>query len=150
MTVALGALKDGGKHSKMEQKEAITRKIVDWIRDVGFRTTKFAKGNALDRFVGRVFDAIKDDLDLLNEDTDHYTTGEEFKRIYTAFIQKTLGDRRQYVQTQILKAFIGKSFLCVHAQNSVYLTLNFGPQTQFILRRKKLCPLSSSFRIQLD
>ena len=106
---AIAALKDGGKHSKAEIKEAVSKKMLDWIRDVGFRTTKFAKGAALDRFVVRVFEAIKDDLDLLNEGADHYTTLEEFKRIYTASIQKALGDRRQYVQTQILKAFVRES-----------------------------------------
>ena len=106
---AHNALKDGGKHTKAELKEAITRKVVDWIRDVGFRTVKFAKGQALDRFVTRVFAAIKDDLDLLNEAADHHTPLDEFKHIYTGYIQKQLGDRRQYVQTQILKACIGKA-----------------------------------------
>ena len=94
---------------RSSRRLSLVRKVVDWIHDVGFRTVKFAKGQALDRFVTRVFEAIKDDLDLLNEAADHLSPLDKFTRIYTGYIQKQLGDSRQYVQTQILKACIGKA-----------------------------------------
>ena len=106
---ALKALKDGGKFSKKEQNKSIKEKIDLWVRDIGFRTVKFAKDDALEKFTKDVFDGIKRDLNLEDPDQDHYCPEKEFVRIYQNVVQATLGNRRQYIQTGIFKAFVSKS-----------------------------------------
>ena len=109
---ATKALKDGGKFSKIEQKDDIKKQIAKWIKEVGFRTTKFAKDGELDKFTDKVYDKINEDLGL-NSDDDF--SKEEFRRIYKSEVQNQLGTRRQYVQTQGLGSFKSKSILGIAA-----------------------------------
>ena len=112
---AMQALKDAGKHSKKEEKKDIKKAISKWIKDVGFRSTKFAKGDQLKRFAKTIYKRIKDDLHLMDEGHDQYTPEVEFIRIYEPYIQTVLGERRQYVQTMLFDVAKSKSFYFVLA-----------------------------------
>jgi len=119
---AMQALKDAGKHSKKEEKKDIKKAISKWIKDVGFRNTKFAKGDKLTRFAKTIYSRIKGDLHLMHEGHDHYTPEVEFVRIYQPYIQHVLGERRQYVQTMLFEVAKSKSISFRH-QNLGYLAL---------------------------
>ena len=111
---ALQALKDGGKHAKSEENTQIKKAIEKWIKDYGFRKTKFVKGDALIKFMKETHEAIKDKLGLDRPDADHCTPLPEFLRIYEGAIQACLGNRRQCVQTQLLEVTKSKLLFCVH------------------------------------
>lgn len=99
------ALKDAGKHSKTEENKAVRKEVKKWIKDFGFRNTKFVKGERLKQFMERIYANVKTDLGLdINPDDDHYLPLNEFIRIYESYVQACLGDRRQYVQTQLFDA----------------------------------------------
>ena len=98
---ALKALKDSGRHAKSEENDAICTAVKKWIKDVGFRTTKFVKGEALTRFTKKVYSKVGQEKGFSNEDDDHYVSEDEFIRIYEGYIQARLSDRRQYTQTQL-------------------------------------------------
>jgi septal ring factor EnvC (AmiA/AmiB activator) len=121
---AMQALKDAGKHSKKEEKKDIKRAISKWIKDVGFRNTKFAKGDKLTRFAKTIYSRIKGDLHLMDEGHDHHTPEVEFVRIYEPYIQTVLGERRQYVQTMLFEVAKSKSLYFVLAPK-YRATLNF-------------------------
>jgi hypothetical protein len=109
------ALKDAGRHSKKEEKKDIKKAISRWIKDVGFRNTKFAKGDKLTRFAKTIYSRIKGDLHLMDDGHDHYTPEVEFVRIYEPYIQTVLGERRQYVQTMLFEVAKSKSWYFVFA-----------------------------------
>ena len=81
------------------------------ITNVGYHQTKFCVGDKqVDDFCEEVYDAIKNDPALKfgdNTDPEHYKPFEEFKRVYSQTCQSKLNDRRQYTQTQCLKAVLG-------------------------------------------
>jgi hypothetical protein len=121
---AMQALKDAGKHSKKEEKKDIKKAISKWIKDVGFRNTKFAKGDKLTRFAKTIYSRIKGDLHLMDEGHDHHTPEVEFVRIYEPYIQTVLGERRQYVQTMLFEVAKSKRLYFVLSPIG-YLALNF-------------------------
>jgi ribosomal protein L16 Arg81 hydroxylase len=102
------ALKDAGKHSKKEERRDIKLATSAWIKNVGFRDTKFVKGKKLELFAKRIYKSIAPKLDLTAEGTDHYTPEAEFVRVYKDHIQKVLGERRQYVQTQLFQCLMSE------------------------------------------
>ena len=105
---ALAELKEKGKHSKSEESEAVKDGADDWIKKIGYRKWKFAQGKELTKFTSECYDGIKEKLGFTEEGTDNSLSIGEFKRIYTAYCGKRLGDRRQFSQTQMYKAARGK------------------------------------------
>jgi hypothetical protein len=106
--------REGGKEgAKKEEKKDIKKAISKWIKDVGFRNTKFAKGDKLTRFAKTIYSRIKEDLHLMDEGHDHHTPEVEFVRIYEPYIQTVLGERRQYVQTMLFEVAKSKSLYFV-------------------------------------
>ena len=108
---AMSVLKNTGKFVKGEVSKGVAEKIGNWITSVGYRQTKFCVGDKqVDDFCEEVYDAIKNDPALKfgdNTDPEHYKPFEEFKRVYSQTCQSKLNDRRQYTQTQCLKAVLG-------------------------------------------
>ena len=95
------ALKDSGRHSKKEERKDVKCATHVWIKNVGFQDTKFVKGKKLEEFAKRTYNRIHSRLGLQETDTDHYTPETECVHVYIDYIQKVLGERRQYVQTQL-------------------------------------------------
>ena len=106
LEAALKALKDSGKHAKWEESTAVRKEINKWIKDCGYRETKFAKDGALDDFTKAVYDGIKERLGLEDETSHFYQSSEEFVRVYTAHVNAQLSVRRQYTQSMCLKAVV--------------------------------------------
>jgi len=119
------ALKDTGKAAGFEQKEDTKDKINSWIKEIGFRNTKFAQMNTkLVSFTEDCYDALKNDYGWEEEATRFEKS--EFVHIYKAHCTAQLSLRRQYNQTQLQKAAAGThkngSFVLIFAS----LTHNFG------------------------
>lgn len=104
LEAALKALKDSGKHARWEESVAVRKEINKWIKDKGYRETKFAKDTALDAFVQAVYDGIKERLSLDDVNSDAFVPTDDFSRIYMAHINAQLSVRRQYTQSMCLKA----------------------------------------------
>ena len=103
------ALKDGGRHCASEQDETVKKHLSDYVKGVTFRTTKFARGDKLDRLTKDIYEGMAPTLGWLNEGAPSYLPEDEFSRIYTSRVTFELNRRRQYVQTQMLQAFQSKS-----------------------------------------
>ena len=119
------ALKDAGKFCASEQDEKVKKCIADWIKEVTFRTTKFAREEKLKQVTRDVYAGIGPILGINDvTKTDSYVSEEEFLRIYTAKVTKELNGRRQYVQTQLLAAFQSKSDRSVPLPLAVFLMVS--------------------------
>ena len=118
------ALKDAGKFCASEQDEKVKKCIADFIKEVTFRTVKFAREEKLRQVTLEVYNGIGPALGI-NDVTkkDSYVSEEEFLRIYTAKVTKELNGRRQCVQTQLLAAFQSKSDRSVPLPLAVFLML---------------------------
>lgn len=110
-----GALRDAGKSAKIEQRKPVTEKIHKYNRVVGYRTTKFPRDKTLAKYCYKVYEAIKEDMGFVpgdGEDEDDIEDTKlsysEFQRIYSGFISKNMGSRRQYDQSGGMKACVGK------------------------------------------
>ena len=107
---ARNALKDAGRHSAMEQDEGVKKALANHVKDFTFRTVKFARGDKLDRVTKDIYVAIGPLMGTSDENNkDMYVSEDEFCRICTSRVTYELNRRRQYVQTQLLAAFISKS-----------------------------------------
>jgi len=125
------ALTDAGKGGKFEQVGDVLKHTQNWIKEWGFRTTKFAiKDTVLVKFCGKSYDALKDKFGW--EDHETRLEKEEYVRIYKEFIQVKLSNQRQYSQSQLQKAVLG-------TQNS------FVSFPKFVLSYPKLCLISLKF-----
>ena len=118
------ALKDAGKFCASEQDEKVKKCIADYMKEVTFRTVKFAREDKLRQVTLEVYAGIGPALGI-NDVTkkDSYVSEEEFLRIYTARVTKDLNGRRQCVQTQLLAAFQSKSDRSVSLPFAVFLML---------------------------
>jgi myosin heavy subunit len=108
----LQALKDGGKFMEEEVSGPVKKKVTNWIKEVGFHTTKFLSGEVhVNAFVKEVYDALcEHDADAAawtDSSSPRYLPFPEFVRIYKKVIRTAVNNRRQYTQTQCLKAAIG-------------------------------------------
>ena len=82
------------KSTKHEQAKDVTLAIDAYVKDTLSRTVKFAQpGNELNRATKMVFDGIKVDLRLGDEEAP------EFVRIYASHVSTALSTRRQYAQS---------------------------------------------------
>ena len=59
-------------------------------------------------FTKKIYSEIKDDPRVV-DDGGLSLSESEYVRIYESFVQESLGGRRQYTQTGLLEAMIGKS-----------------------------------------
>ena len=107
---AVKSLKDGGKFAKSEQSKDTRKKIWDNIKDRHYRTIKFVRGQELTDLTRQVYADIKDSI---KDDSGNPVMDSEFVRIYESYVQEALGARRQYTQTQLQDAFVGKSLMHV-------------------------------------
>lgn len=105
---AYAALKDGGKHSKNEEKKCITDEIKAWLKSTGFVKVKFAKDEKLKTFVGEVYEGIKDRVQLDVPGSSSELSKSEFQRIYEGATASALADRRSYTQTGCYRVCQGK------------------------------------------
>ena len=100
------ALKDTGKAASFEQKKDVKDKINGWIKEFGFRNTKFAQSDGkLDKFTGECYEALAEGFGWHQEAT-HFPKS-EFVRIYKAHCAAQLSLRRQCNQSQLQKAAQG-------------------------------------------
>ena len=100
------ALKETGKAASFEQKQDVIDKINGWIKEFGFRNTKFAQSDGkLDQFTGDCYDALAEGFGWNLEATSFPKS--EFVRIYKAHCAAQLSLRRQYNQSQLQKAAQG-------------------------------------------
>ena len=107
---AVKSLKDGGKFAKSEQSKDIKSKVWCNIKDRHYRTIKFVRDAELTNLGKMVYADIKDNI---KDDGGNPFVESEFLRIYESYVQEALGARRQYTQTQLQDAFVGKSLKCV-------------------------------------
>lgn len=95
---------------KDEQKDDVKKAVTEHIKDVLFRTHKFAlPGDALKGATKLVWVAIKDGLKL--DKGPNAITEEDFIEIYESLVLSVLSDRRQYAQTRCKKAADGTDFV---------------------------------------
>ena len=89
---------------KDERNTDVMEAIKAYIKEVLFRTTKFAQhGSELTRATVKVWEGIKDKLGLESgndDDDDDGLDDKEFCEIYEGYVLECLSDRRQYVQTR--------------------------------------------------
>lgn len=109
---ALRSLKDAGKHAKSEQSKDIKEKVWNIIKEKYYRTIKFVRDQELTDLAISVYQDIKDDI---ADDEGNPICQSEFLRIYEGYVQESLGGRRQYTQTSLMEAMVGKSlkFVCL-------------------------------------
>lgn len=112
------ALKDGGKFMASEVSAAVTKKIKKYVRDVVFHQTKFLSGDSTVKdYMTEIYDGLKNDPELMwtEPDSETHKPFDEFCRVYEQHCRETLNNRRQYVQTQCVKAAVGMFYpkLCV-------------------------------------
>ena len=100
LTSALRALKDGGKFAKTEQSQECKKVIEKWIKDRGFKKVKFVRGVQLRDFTQKIYQC--------NFEGEVELTENDFCRIYESFVQETLSNQRQYVQTRAMEAVKSK------------------------------------------
>lgn len=102
--------KKGSSHVKHEQKKDVVDKIKDYVKDVLFRTVKFAlPGVHLEAATKTVWEAIKDNLQL--DKGPKPLTLEVFTEVYESVVLSELSNRRQYVQTRCKIAATGTKFV---------------------------------------
>ena len=106
------ARKDAGKHAKSEQRKGVKDTTRDQIKNYHYRTVKFVLNDEeqkdLTDFTKKIYSEIKDDPRVV-DDGGLSLSESEYVRIYESFVQESLGSRRQYTQTGLLEAMIGKS-----------------------------------------
>ena len=91
---------------KDEQKEDVEKAIIEFVKNVLFRTTKFARpGPELARATKAVWEGIKDKLKL--EVGASPLDLANFTEIYDSCVLSALSGRRQYIQTRCLEAAKG-------------------------------------------
>jgi chromosome segregation ATPase len=106
---AIEALRQSGQRVKFEESKEMIREIRNWIRDVGFINTKFVlTPSALTDFATEVYEGLADRMGLNNPDEETYVTKDEFLRVYSAATKEILNEIRQYCQTKLRKAVLGK------------------------------------------
>ena len=107
---ALSQLKDAGKFSKHEQSNSVLEAIKLHVRLEVSRTVKFAREAKLEAITREIYEDLKTGLGIGDETKpDDYVSQDEFVRIYQQFVNTCLGNRRQYVQSEMLKAMKSKS-----------------------------------------
>jgi hypothetical protein len=149
---ALAALKEKGKHSKAEESKAVLDGIDDWIKKVGYREWKFAQDDKLTEFTEECYEGIKEKLGMTEVNTDNSKSLKEFKRIYRTHCGKQLGARRQFNQTQILKAAHGKYPKLTDNGAKTEHNLHFINELvplQFGTRSTKLCQQSRNWKTSI-
>ena len=100
------ALKDTGKAATFEQKKDIKDKINAWVKEIGFRNTKFAQSDGkLDRFAEDCYDALQEGFGWNSEAT-HFPKS-EFVRVCKAHCAAQLSLRRQCNQSMLQNAAQG-------------------------------------------
>ena len=111
-----------------EANDDVKAAIKTFVRDVMFRTVKFAvPGDSLNAASTQVWNGIKDKLKL--DKGPNAITLEDFAEIYGGSILKELSARRQYSQTRCKLAADGTELVyCFHF---VYFTLNLGSLLTF-------------------
>lgn len=101
----------GGKGRKSncrkdEQKDDVKEAIKGYVKDVLFRTVKFAQpGSELKAATLSVWNGIKDNLKL--DEGAHPLTPADFREIYESEVAAQLSGRRQYCQSRIQEACAG-------------------------------------------
>ena len=108
---AVRSLKDGGKHAKSEQSKDIKSKVWGNIKDFHYRNLKFVRDEELTELTKAVYGHLKGSI---KDDSGNPMVESEFVRIYEGYVQESLGARRQYTQTQLQDAFVGKYSICVY------------------------------------
>ena len=107
---AVKSLKDGGKYAKSEQSKDIKSKVWGNIKDFHYRNLKFVRDGELTELTKAVYAHLKGGV---KDDGGNPMPESEFVRIYESYVQESLGARRQYTQTQLQDAFVGKYSICV-------------------------------------
>ena len=111
---AIASLKDAGKHSAMEQNEAVNKCIQDYMFRFSFRTWKFARGDQLETLTKDIYVGLSGMINIHDATkTDSFIPEDEFCRIYTSKVTSELNRRRQYVQTRLIDAMLSKSNMSV-------------------------------------
>lgn len=110
--LALRARKGARVSTKVEQKEDVVKAIWDFMKDIGWRTFKWAPTEKhLHDITKKVFAYIKDDLSL---DKGPVALDEsEFVRIYAGAVQSKLAQARQYAQSRGCKAAASTYPACI-------------------------------------
>ena len=119
---AIASLKDAGKHSAMEQNEAVNKCIQDYMFRFSFRTWKFARGDQLETLTKDIYVGLSGMINIHDATkTDTFIPEDEFCRIYTSKVTSELNRRRQYVQTRLIDAMLSKSDRSVPLPLAVFL-----------------------------
>ena len=106
---AIEALRQSGQRVKFEESKEMIREIRNWIRDVGFINTKFVlTPSALTDFATEVYEGLAERMGLNDPDEETYITKDEFLRVYSAATKEILNEIRQYCQTKLRRAVLGK------------------------------------------
>lgn len=108
---ALKALKECNRRSQAEEAKDVVRELFNYVRDSGYRTTKFAQDEAhLKKFATSAYEAIKTEIGLDNGETT--VSLDEFIRIYSPRCLEFLSNQRIYNQAQFQKAAHSESTSC--------------------------------------
>ena len=119
---AIASLKDAGKHSAMEQNEAVNKCIQEYMFRISFRTWKFARGDQLEVLTKDIYAGLSGMINIHDPTkTDSFIPEDEFCRIYTSKVTSELNRRRQYVQTRLIDAMLSKSDRSVPLPLAVFL-----------------------------
>lgn len=119
------ALKDGGKSVIEEVNDDVAKAIKKWIKQVGFRSQKFAQGRALEQFAEKIYSQVDNELQLSNKEQDYYCPKDDFLRVYESVINKELSDRRQHCQTWGLHVMKSKCMHCVISKQLGLLSVSY-------------------------
>ena len=99
--------KGKAKGRKSEQKHDVQKAIDDFVKQVAFRTIKFARpGNELKAACNLIWEGIKDKMRL--DKGPSPLDLEDFRDIYESKVLSSLSERRQYFQTRCSEAAKGK------------------------------------------
>jgi hypothetical protein len=105
--------------AKLEQNEDVNKYIGDYMKEQGFRNTKFAGSDQeVETLVEKVWHGIKDYHKLEAEPLKLNLA--EFKRIYSSAVLGALSTRRQYVQSRTQEAAHGKFGLILRLIRSTH------------------------------
>ena len=122
---AIASLKDAGKHSAMEQNEAVNKCIQEYMFRISFRTWKFARGDQLEVLTKDIYAGLSGMINIHDATkADSYIPEDEFCRIYTSKVTSELNRRRQYVQTRLIDAMLSKSDRSVPLPLAVFLMVS--------------------------
>ena len=99
--------KGKAKGRRDEQKHDVQKAIDDFVKQVAFRTIKFARpGNELKAACNLIWDGIKNNMRLDKGPTP--LDREDFKDIYESKVLSSLSERRQYMQSRCAESAKGK------------------------------------------